>query len=69
MRSNSANQAFARRARSRLKTSTVTASHRSPRARMPSASGYMLASGATAAALFFILWWMLNSSGDEAPWV
>jgi hypothetical protein len=29
----------------------------------------MLASGATAAALFFILWWMLNSSGDEAPWV
>jgi hypothetical protein len=36
---------------------------------MPSASGYMLASGATAAALFFILWWMLNSSGDEAPWV
>lgn len=36
---------------------------------MPSASGYMLASGATAAALFFILWWMLNSSGDESPWV
>jgi hypothetical protein len=29
----------------------------------------MLASGATAAALFFILWFMLQSSGDEAPWV
>jgi heme exporter protein D len=70
LRSNSVNQAFARRARSRPKPS-VSASHRSSgtRARMPSASGYMLASGATAAALFFILWWMLNSSGDEAPWV
>jgi heme exporter protein D len=68
LRSNSANQAFARRERSRLKQS-VTATHRSQRARMPSASGYMLASAATAAALFFILWWMLNSSGDEAPWV
>jgi hypothetical protein len=36
---------------------------------MPSASGYMLASGATAAALFVILLWMLNSSGDESPWI
>jgi hypothetical protein len=24
---------------------------------------------ATAAALFFALWWMLHNSGDEAPWV
>jgi len=69
LRSNSANQAFARRARTRLKSSGVSASHRHSRARMPSASGYILASGATAAALFFILWWMLHSSGDEAPWV
>ena len=68
MPSNSVNQAFARRARTRPKVS-VSAQHRSPRARMPSSSGYMLASGATAAALFFILWWMLHSSGDEAPWV
>lgn len=36
---------------------------------MPSASAYMLASGATAAALFFILWGMLHTSGDEAPWI
>jgi hypothetical protein len=36
---------------------------------MPSAFGYMLASGLTAGALFLILWWMLNSSGDESPWV
>lgn len=68
MPSNSVNQAFARRARSRPKV-VVSAPHRSARARMPSSSGYMMASGATAAALFFILWWMLNSSGDEAPWV
>lgn len=67
LRSNSANQAFAGRARSRLRTG-VSAS-KSPRARMPSASGYLLASGVTAAALFFILWFMLNSSGDESPWV
>lgn len=66
----SVNQAFARRSRSRPPLGVSSAPHRSPtRAKMPSASGYMLASGATAAALFFILWWMLNSSGDEAPWV
>lgn len=69
LRSNSANQAFARRARARRKASAVSASPRHSRARMPSASGYIIASGATAAALFFLLWWMLNSSGDEAPWV
>ncbi len=70
LRSNSANQAFAGRARSRLRTGgSSQASQRTQRARMPSASGYMLASGATAVALFFILWLMLNSSGDESPWV
>jgi heme exporter protein D len=36
---------------------------------MPSASGYMFATGAVAIALFFTLWWMLHSSGDDAPWV
>lgn len=29
----------------------------------------MATAGATAAALFFALWWMLHTSGDEAPWV
>src|SRR4051812_22423322 len=42
---------------------------RSPRDRMPSSSGYILAAGATAAALFFTLWWMFHSGGDEASWV
>jgi hypothetical protein len=68
LRSDSVNEAFARRARSRLRT-TVYASQRIPRGRMPSASGYMLASGLAAATLFFVLWLMLQSSGDEAPWI
>jgi heme exporter protein D len=29
----------------------------------------MATAGASAAALFFALWWMLHTSGDEAPWV
>lgn len=36
---------------------------------MPSSSGYMLAAGAAAGALFFLLWFMLHNNGDEAPWV
>jgi hypothetical protein len=36
---------------------------------MPSTFGYMMAAGVTAAALFFILWWMLHASGDEVPWL
>lgn len=39
------------------------------RHRIPSSYGYMATAGATAAALFFALWWMLHTSGDEAPWV
>jgi hypothetical protein len=35
---------------------------------MPSTTGYMVAAGITAAALFFVLWWMLHTSGDEVPW-
>lgn len=42
---------------------------RGPRHRIPTTSGYLATAGATAAVLFFTLWWMLHSSGDEAPWV
>lgn len=42
---------------------------RSTRTRMPSTSGYMVAAGLAAGALFSVLWWMLLSGGDEAPWV
>jgi tetratricopeptide (TPR) repeat protein len=36
---------------------------------MPSSTGYMMAAVITAVALFFVLWWMLVSGGDEAPWL
>lgn len=44
-------------------------SGRGARHRIPSTSGYIAAAGATSAVLFFALWWMLHTSGDEAPWV
>lgn len=36
---------------------------------MPSSTGYLVAAVLTALALFFALWWMLVSGGDEAPWL
>jgi hypothetical protein len=36
---------------------------------MPSSAGYMIAAVITAIGLFFMLWWMLVSGGDEAPWL
>lgn len=69
MRSDPVDQAFARRARLRHTQGVGMTPRPSARARMPSTYGYMLAAGATALGLFFIMWWMLNSSGDEAPWV
>lgn len=64
--SNSFDQAFARRAKH---AAGPAARNHSARARVPSSSGYIIATGATAAVLFFTLWWMLHSGGDEAPWV
>lgn len=29
----------------------------------------MIATGITAAALFFALWWLLHASGDDSPWL
>lgn len=58
-------QAFAGTGRTRARPSDGHA----PRQRIPSAYGYMATAGATAAVLFFTLWWMLHTSGDEAPWV
>jgi hypothetical protein len=55
---------------SRSASANLSASKRNPvRPRLPSTSGYMLASGLTAVALFLVLWWMLHASGDEAPLV
>src|SRR6476619_2946894 len=42
-------------------------SHRNRPVRGSSVTGYMSAAAATAGALFFVLWWMLQ--GEESPWV
>ncbi|MBC8031276.1 MAG: hypothetical protein H7Z16_14275 [Pyrinomonadaceae bacterium] len=36
---------------------------------MPSSAGYLVGAFVAALALFFALWWMLVSGGDEAPWI
>src|SRR6185436_7293517 len=36
---------------------------------MPSSAGYLTIAIVIAAGLFFLLWWMLVRSGDEAPWL
>jgi len=36
---------------------------------MPSSVGYLFGAFVAAMALFFALWWMLVSGGDEAPWI
>jgi tetratricopeptide (TPR) repeat protein len=36
---------------------------------MPSSAGYLLGAFVAAIGLFFALWWMLVSGGDEAPWI
>ena len=65
---NSADQVFPRSPRSHSRSSEE-ARGRVSRARMPSSTGYMMAAVITAVALFFVLWWMLVSGGDEAPWL
>lgn len=67
MRTEPTNQAFAAAARPR--TSPAGTPRRAARPRISSTYGYMATAGATAAALFFALWWVLHTSGDEAPWV
>ena len=65
MRTDPNRQAFAASGRASSRGSEGHA----PRQRIPSTYGYMATAGATAAVLFFTLWWMLHTSGDEAPWV
>ena len=36
---------------------------------MPSSTGYLISAIVIAAGLFFGLWWILVSNGDEAPWL
>lgn len=37
--------------------------------RMPSTAGYMFVAGGLALALFWLIWMLLRSDGDEAPWL
>jgi len=67
--SNSADQVFTKSARSQSGHEAELGRRRSYRARMPSSSGYLFAAILAALALFFVLWWMLVSRGDEAPWL
>ncbi|HYP01177.1 MAG TPA: hypothetical protein VER76_13375 [Pyrinomonadaceae bacterium] len=41
----------------------------SARPRSPSSLGFMLTAAAIALIVFFGLWWMLVTSGDETPWL
>ncbi len=39
------------------------------KAKMPSSTGYLVIAIVSAVLLFLLLWWILVSSGDEAPWL
>lgn len=68
MGNNSADQFFPRspRSQSRVHADLHT---RAPRGRMPSSVGYLVGAIVLSAGLFFGLWWILVSGGDEAPWL
>ncbi len=68
MGNNPADQLFSRSQRSSTRSADdLRRSH--SRSRMPSSTGYMVVAIAIALSLFFVLWWMLVSGGDEAPWL
>ena len=68
MGNNSADQFFPRspRTHSRVPADLQGRAHRS---RMPSSIGYLVSAIVIAVGLFFGLWWILVSGGDEAPWL
>ena len=68
MGNNSADQYFPRNPRTHSR-SHDDLRHRPARGRMPSSTGYFVVAIALAAALFFVLWWVLVRGGDEAPWL
>lgn len=68
MGNNSADQFFPRDPRSHSRA-PADSHGRTPRGRMPSSTGYLVSAIVLAAGLFFGLWWILVSGGDEAPWL
>src|SRR6185295_5847744 len=65
---NSADQFFPRNPRSHSRAPADSKS-RAARGRMPSSAGYLISAIVVALGLFFGLWWILVSGGDEAPWL
>jgi hypothetical protein len=61
LENNSADQFFDRSSRSHSRSHS--------RSRMPSSLAYFISAIAIALGLFFGLWWLLVSGGDEAPWL
>ena len=68
MGNNSADQFFPRNPRSHSRAHADTNS-RAARSRMPSSVGYLISAIVISVGLFFGLWWILVSGGDEAPWL
>jgi len=66
---NSADDFFAKAPRSQAHSAAENSRRRASRTRMPSSAGYLAGAFVAALALFFGLWWMLISGGDEAPWI
>jgi len=67
---NSADQFFPRSPRSSVRRSSDEFRHRrASRTRMPSSTGYLVVAFLAAVGLFFALWWILVSGGDETPWI
>ena len=68
MGNNSADQFFPRNPRSHSRAPDDLRG-RPPRGRMPSSTGYLVSAIVISVVLFFGLWWILVSGGDEAPWL
>lgn len=60
MGNSSADQFFSR---------TPSSQSRSSKAKRPSSTGYLIGAVLGAVLLFLALWWLLVTSGDEAPWL
>lgn len=69
MGNNSAGQAFPRTARPQVRRDPTDSSRRKSRARPPSSAGYLILAVTIAITMFFALWWMMVSAGDESAWV
>ncbi len=68
MGNNSADQFFPRNPRPHSRAPDDPRG-RAARGRMPSSTGYLITAIVISVGLFFGLWWILVTGGDEAPWL